>query len=404
MTRRPYRPHLPYRPYRMSRFFREWSELRRFRRRRREDRQLVFYSEGRGYWIYFRPMVDALRERHGRRVCYVTSDPEDPLLAEESDHIAAFYVGSGAARTTFFQTLDAGVMVMTMPDLETFHIKRSVHPVHYAYVHHSLVSTHMAYRPGAFDHFDSILCSGPHHQYETREWERLRDLPPKRLFEHGYGPLDELFAKRRPKDATTVPASAPPPHVLIAPSWGAEGLFETRGLPLVEALLSAGYRVIARPHPRTEQRSPRVLAELRARFDDHPRFSWDGDTGSKSSMLDAHVMVSDWSGAALEFALGLEKPVLFVDVPKKVNNPEYTLLPSLPVELALREELGVVLAPDRLGEAPRRLRELLDGRSVESRVERIRAARERYVYNLGRSGEVGAEILEELVSRIKVTT
>lgn len=121
-------------------------------------------------------------------------------------------------------------------------------------------------------------------------------------------------------------------------------------------------------------------------------------------MLDAHVMVSDWSGAALEFALGLEKPVLFVDVPKKVNNPEYTLLPSLPVELALREELGVVLAPDRLGEAPRRLRELLDGRSVESRVERIRAVRERYVYNLGRSGEVGAEILEELVSRIKVTT
>ena len=32
-------------------------------------------------------------------------------------------------------------------------------------------------------------------------------------------------------------------------------------------------------------------------------------------------MVSDWSGAALEYSFGLKKPVIFLDLPKKVNNP-----------------------------------------------------------------------------------
>ena len=35
-------------------------------------------------------------------------------------------------------------------------------------------------------------------------------------------------------------------------------------------------------------------------------------------------MVSDWSGVAMEFAFGLERPVLFIDVPRKTNNPEKT--------------------------------------------------------------------------------
>ena len=50
-------------------------------------------------------------------------------------------------------------------------------------------------------------------------------------------------------------------------------------------------------------------------------------------------MVSDWSGVALEFAFGLEKQVVFIDQPLKLNNPEYSRLKSDPLETLLREKI-----------------------------------------------------------------
>ena len=49
------------------------------------------------------------------------------------------------------------------------------------------------------------------------------------------------------------------------------------------------------------------------------------------SLLASDVMISDWSGAALEYAFGLEKPVLFIDMPKKINNPEHDRIDCPPL-------------------------------------------------------------------------
>ena len=67
--------------------------------------------------------------------------------------------------------MDVDVVVMTMPDLNQFQIKRSRFSVHYVHVQHSLVSLHMIYRKGAFDHFDTVFCSY-HHIAEIRRWSR----------------------------------------------------------------------------------------------------------------------------------------------------------------------------------------------------------------------------------------
>ena len=107
--------------------------------------------------------------------------------------ISSFFVGNGIARTFFFAGLEAEILVMTMPDLQTFHIKRSPYPVKYVYLHHSLVSTHMIYRSEAFDSFDSILCVGPHHLAEIKARETLYNLPCKELVQHGYGKLDKAI-------------------------------------------------------------------------------------------------------------------------------------------------------------------------------------------------------------------
>src|SRR6185436_9379738 len=166
----------------------KWLEpLRAYRRLRQlppSRRRLAFYSEGRECAVFFRPILDALKSRYGREFLYVTSDPHDPLAGANADS-EAFVIGSSTARTAFFQTLQAEMVVTTTPDLGQFHLKRSAGVAHYAYFHHSLVSTHMAYRRGAFDHYDTILCAGPHHARETRAWEARQGLQPKQLIEHG---------------------------------------------------------------------------------------------------------------------------------------------------------------------------------------------------------------------------
>ncbi len=378
-----------------GRFLRSWREFLRFQKRPPALRDIVFYSEGTPYGGFLRPVVKSLIEEHGRSVGYITSDARDPALTEQDERFQTYFIGHESARIFLFEMMQAGIVVMTMPDLDTFHIKRSRYRVHYAHLLHSMVSTHMIYRKGAFDHFDSVLCTGSHQVAEIREWERLNGLPEKQLFEHGYCPLDLIM-----EAAAHHPGPPPgdgPLNVVVAPSWGPEGLLEAWGERVVGILLDAGHRVHVRPHPRTRQLASTVLDDLDARFRDHPMFRLDEDTTDPGPLLDAHVLVSDWSGVALEYAFALERPVLFIDVPRKVNNPDYTRLSVIPLEASIRERIGAVLAPERLAEAPRLVRDLVD--STDAIGERAGALRRKWVFNVGSGGRRGAEIILRILDQ-----
>ena len=86
---------------------------------------------------------------------------KDPNLKDPPIGMNSFFIGKSSIRTIFFSTLNVDIIVMTLPDLNTFYIKRSAFPVKYIYIQHSLVSTHMTYTPQAFDNFDMIFCAGP---------------------------------------------------------------------------------------------------------------------------------------------------------------------------------------------------------------------------------------------------
>lgn len=60
-------------------------------------------------------------------------------------------------------------------------------------------------------------------------------------------------------------------------------------------------------------------------------------------------MVSDWSDAALEYAFCRESPVLFVDVPRKVNNPAWQEIGLEPIEASIRDKIGMNVRLDELG-------------------------------------------------------
>lgn len=367
-------------------FIREWRSFFRFRGLPTEARSIVFYAEDAASWRYLEPIISELTGTHSRDICYITSSHSDPILNRSDDRIKSFCIGFGTVRTVFFLSLEANVMVMTMPDLGTYHIKRSKNPVQYLYVYHSINSTHMAYRPGAFDHYDQILCVGPHHVDEIRATEAFHGLKPKILLEGGYVILDSIL-KLDQVDRKT--SDNGPKRILVAPSWGENGLIESCGLELVEVLLNAGFQVTVRPHTMTIRQRHPALSNLNERFAFNPNFRLDLGLSSQGTVSESDLMISDWSGAAFEYALGLGKPVIFVDVPKKINNPNYEEIPQVPIEIMLRSEIGEVVAPDRLSEIPAAVERLCE--TPDLMRKSMQELRAKWVYNIGSAAESSAD-------------
>ena len=90
------------------------------------NKHLVFYSESSGFYKYYQGIIEWLLAHTNLTIHYITSDPEDQIfaLAEKEDKIRAYYIGEKRL-ITLMMKMDADVVVMTMPDIENFHIKRS---------------------------------------------------------------------------------------------------------------------------------------------------------------------------------------------------------------------------------------------------------------------------------------
>lgn len=374
-----------------SSFIREWKELSRFRALEPDLRNIVFYAEDHSSWTYFEAIVKELTGALGKQICYVTSSKDDQILDLYEDNIRTFCIGSGTVRTLFFSSLQADVMVMTMPDLGLYQIKRSRSQVHYVYVYHSLISSHMSYRRGAFDQFDTILCTGPHHKNEIRETEELYGLKPKILVEAGYGRLDAILGSEVSSHDDFNQRQTSLKRVLVAPSWGKNSFLESHGAQLVEVLLATGHHITLRPHVMANRHRKHLLGRLERQFGSNPNFILDLGLESQGEMSGYDLLVADWGGSALEYAFGLGRPVLFVDVPRKVFNPEYKQISCTPLEVQVRSLIGDVVSPDRLREIPERI-ERLFGKSTDSQ-DQLEQLRTKWVFNIGSSGKIGAEYI-----------
>jgi YidC/Oxa1 family membrane protein insertase len=355
-------------------------------------KRIVFYSVRAQYYVYFSGIIEELLAR-GATLSYITSDPDDPIFTGEKSGIRPFYLKTLFPFTLPF--LDAKVVVMTMPDLHRYHIRRSAYGANHVYLFHSLMSTHMGYRPGALDHFDTIFCAGPHHKEEIRRTEALYSLPPKCLLEHGYFRLEKIYRNHLEyKDGQARDPTGGRPRILIAPSNHDQNILATCAVPLVSALLGGGFEVVFRPHPLSFLHQAGYVAELRKEFAGDGRFGLDEDVRSEIAIHDADLLISDWSGVALEFAFGTERPVISINLPVRQQNPDYGRIGIPPAEIALREEIGIAVDPGDFSDLPGKVNMLLD--QQEAYASKIRALRGDYVYNLGESGRVGADYIEKI--------
>ena len=374
----------------------EWNELKKFEDLKQNERDVVFYSENENSMLIFKSLISELTNKHNLNICYVTSSKDESILKKPNNKIKSFFIGDGVVRTKFFLNLKAKILIMTMPDLETFHIKKSkVYPVHYVYLFHSMVSTHLVYRRSAFEHFDSIFCVGNYQLDEIRSTEKLYNLKPKNLIRYGYGHLDNLLEKyskriRLPKNNENKL------HILLAPSWSDDGLFENISEKVIDILLREGYKVTFRPHPMTQKKSKKKIDRMTEKFSKNESFLLEQNISNFDSFLFSDIMITDWSGAALEFAFAFEKPVLFIDVPKKINNPEYEKIPQVPIEVSIREKIGKIILPTDLELIPNEIK-MLYGQTKELR-DKITKIRNELIFNVGESKKDGAEEIIKLLN------
>lgn len=370
-------------------FFRHLQAVIRFKQLPRSERHIVFYSEGKQYWPHLKGLVQELLKQNDIVISYVSSDPEDPALEINHHNLRQFEIGDGSIRNWFFANLEADIMVMTMPDLHHYQIKKSIHPVHYVYVQHSLVSLHMIYRKGAFDHYDTIFCAGPHHIKEMEAIQERHNLSPKNLVEHGYARLDDIIEQNGKASVENPPPAPVKKRVLLAPSWGPQGILETIGTEVVGLLIDNGYHVTVRPHPQTVKFASKQLDEIKKSFGQSELFLFDDCMNSQESLHLSDVMISDWSGAALDYALGLRKPVVFIDVPRKVNNQDYEELNIEPLEVSIRNDLGAIVHPDKLDELVEKIE-----------TTRLNVVEENVFFNPTKSDAIGANVLRDMLEDV----
>mgnify|MGYP001388472983 FL=1 len=374
----------------------EWNELKKFEDLKQNERDVVFYSENENSMLIFKSLISELTNKHNLNICYVTSSKDESILKKPNNKIKSFFIGDGVVRTKFFLNLKAKILIMTMPDLETFHIKKSkVYPVHYVYLFHSMVSTHLIYRRSAFEHFDSIFCVGNYQLDEIRSTEKLYDLKPKNLIRYGYSHLDNLLEKYS-KRILLPKNNENKLHILLAPSWSDDGLFENISEKVIDILLREGYKVTFRPHPMTQKKSKKKIDRMTEKFSKNESFLLEQNISNFDSFLFSDIMITDWSGAALEFAFAFEKPVLFIDVPKKINNPEYEKIPQVPIEVSIREKIGKIILPTDLELIPNEIK-MLYGQTKELR-DKITKIRNELIFNVGESKKDGAEEIIKLLN------
>lgn len=364
------------------RFFRYLRDLIRLVQLPEDKRVLTIYSEGANYWPHLQSLAMELLNRDKIDICYITSDSDDPGLVLDHSRWCAFLTNEGFFRNWLFENIDTRFMLMTMPDLHQYQVKRSKHPVQYIYVQHSLVSLHMIYRTGAFDFYDHIFCAGPHHIKEIRALEKQRNLPAKNLVEHGYEKLDLLLKSIDNTSTKSRVDSSGNHHVLIAPSWSENGIIESGlGYDLVERLLGLECNVTLRPHPQTIKLATSEVDKILSKFSSFPGFSYEANVSGSQSLFESTIMISDWSGVALDYALSQLKPVLFIDVPRKVNNPEYSEINLEPIEVSIRAEIGEIIPPNVL-EITTQLLDRLLNKPVNA---------DSFVFNLRSASQVGAD-------------
>lgn len=363
------------------------------------DKKVVFYSEKNGFYKYYQNIIEEIVRRTNIIVHYITSDPEDEVFQMESDQFKPYYIGEHRM-IVLMMKMETDIMVMTTPDLENFQLKRSYvqKDIEYIYVPHDVNSANLSFHKEALDHYNTIFTSGPKNKSEIAEREQKYQLPAKNLVEWGSSVIDNMTKSYEDMIKESAPKGKEEKTVLIAPSWQKDNILDSCIETMLDALVKTPYHIIVRPHPQYVRHYEGRIDALAAKYKEYD-VVFQKDFSSNKTVYTADLLVTDWSSIAFEYSFSTLKPVLFIDTPMKILNPDYQELTTVPIDIELRNRIGISVKPESVGD---KIRDSVDKLLFDAQfsVDALRKLKEEYIYNNGESGKVGAKyIIDRLVQR-----
>ena len=274
----------------------------------------VIFAESKRYRNIFEPICREM-DKKGKDVLYITASPEDAVLTERYPHIKVECIENENKLFARLNFLNASVVLATTPGLDVYQWKRSKTVDYYIHIPHAAGEI-VLYRMFGIDYYDAILLSGEYMEKDVRRLEQLRNLSAKDLQIVGIPYMDEMAVRLENAPAQEEHKRT----VLLAPSWGPSALFSVYGGKIIEVLLKTGYQVIVRPHPQSFVSEKELLDKLMTQFPESENLKWNRDRDNFDVLRSADILISDFSGVIMDFALVYDKPVIY-------TNPNFDLAP-----------------------------------------------------------------------------
>jgi hypothetical protein len=355
-----------------------------FRMRHREQScQVAIHCEDPRYEITFVPVLRELVAR-GIRPTFLTMYPRGASFETLPDEVTHHAIAPGMIGYAYLNHIEAVVLATTTPQLDVMTFRRSPRVRHYVMVQHALGEGRYV-RPYAYDYFDSVFCCGEILKKNIRRMESIRGSVAKELHETGLPHYEALIASRDQD-----PRPAGPTCVLVAPSWGPLSMFEAYGTDFVAAIAQR-FTVIVRPHPQMKASQPELYARILA----IPGVEVDTSRTPFQAMARAHILLSDISGIAHEFAFIHERPVVVVDRHIEPGGLEGEVLGGASDLVARCRDFIVPIPGARIGEVADELDRVLRAHSPEQ----LRRVRDELIYHFGNASKVAADQIVMIYER-----
>ena len=365
------------------------------------NKHLVFYSESNGFYKYYKGIIEYLLKNTNITIHYITSDYNDKIfeLEKTNKQIKAYYIAEKRL-ITLMMKMEADIVVMTMPDLDNYHIKRSYikKDIEYIYIPHGMDSLNMTMRERSMNNFDTIYVTDIYQREEMEKTIKYYNLKNKKIFNWGYSLLDEMV--RDYKSKNTNKENIKKKTVLIAPSWQKDNIVDLCLDELLDELKGHNYKVIVRPHPQQVRHCKERFEKLKNEYKNDDTVEIQTDFSSNDTVFNADLLISDWSGIAYEYAYTTKKPVLFVDTPMKIMNPNYDKINNNPINVWSRNVIGESIKLSDIRKSNQLVEKMLSNNKKYH--DKINDLVEKSVYNIGSSSEEGAKyIISSLQKKIK---
>lgn len=355
--------------------------------------KIIIYGEDKRYYNVFKPIIEELINLE-IPITYYSSSEDDPIFEIKNDLLHSEFIGTGNKAYAKLNFIETDICLMTTPNLDVFQLKKSKGVKKYVHIMHA-PSEAALYCLYSLDFFDAVLLNGKNQIDDIRELENLRKTKIKELDIIGSTYLDELEKKKEIAEIKSkFKKNNDKRTVLIAPSWGINGLLTRFGDKLIDAILGNDFYCIVRPHPQSLIVEKELIEKLKYKYKDNKNLEWDFDVDNILSLSRADVMLSDFSGVIFDYAFLFEKPAIIPSFTFDKRGTDAIELKDETWTLKTLPKISVSLDENNFSEIANIVSETINNETIKENILKVKE--EAYMYR-GEAGKRGAILLNKML-------